>query len=251
MSERNGSVAGRAMAGLLGACLVLAGCTQEVVADPVTDPGFVLGQSRAPAVHWPEGKPEDDVEDVDASWVATLREWDLLVNASVVVGDFSDARLNELDQWPVTAAYSGALLIRLAQAVYYQSVGRAQYPGGPTPMIVEEVEHVDGEVLVTVCSASRWYGFRTVPDLEGMWREKGSRTTFALVEQDGTQVVLNREVSDDKCSLKSARVGFFDPAPAYGQAPSGPIFGREGQVIDPEDCAMLGNEVIDTWRASD
>jgi hypothetical protein len=237
----------RIVAPLALVCLALSACTQgDPPGDPVTDPPFALGQSQAPSVHWPQGRPVDDVSDEDASWVATLREWDLLVHASIVIGDISDPRLVQLNQWPLTSDYYSPLVNEIAAVIFYDNPDRARYAPGPTPMIVQSVEKAGTEVHIEVCAPPRWYASETTPDLEGSWRSTGRVLTFTLAEQDGSQVVLKRRVDyDATCSLDTARVGYFDPNPPYQQVPTSTFIDFDGGALRAELYARSATGVID------
>jgi hypothetical protein len=238
----------RAAGALAAACVLLSGCAPEDLppGDPVTDPAFAFGQSTAPSVHWPYGRPIDEINAGDEPWVATLREWDLLVHASIVIGDISDARLFQLDQWPVRQDYSGKPASEIALVIAWNTPSRARHAPGPTPMVIRSVEHTRSEVHIEVCAPPRWYASESAPSVEGGWRSTGRVLTFTLAEQDGKQVVLERLVDyDTSCSLDSARVGYFDPQPSYQEVPTTTFIGYDGEPLDVDLFAWGATGVID------
>lgn len=191
---------------------------------PVTDPARASAP-RVPAVHWPTGHGAGRWD--DDPWVRGLRESLALLAVARSTGDYTGADLR--------AAFALDVLRSHAHTTANLVASRA-YDPGPVPFVVLDVEKTGNATRVTGCRATVWasVAHEVVPSIEVATSGFGEPVTWELVEQheDSHQVVsITRSAQHEPCRLRGAPVGYFEPAPPYGQLLT-QVIGPDGSVVD-------------------
>jgi hypothetical protein len=188
---------------------------------PVTD----AARPGVPAVHWPNGHGTGRWD--RDPWVETLREAMTLVAAASNSADFTNPALRNI----VSEDYLEAQVLDTMRM--YSS-----YLPGPWPFAVVDVEASETSATVRACERGHWLintpGY--VPTADMVATGPSYRVAWELaMRADGSRYVESFkrvEPPHDMCPAEGIVVGYFDPAPPYGQ-PRGPVVGPDGRVRDP------------------
>ncbi len=193
---------------------------------PVTDPP-INGELHVPSVHWPEGRGTGRWD--KDPWVIALRHALVLRAAANNQGDYSSELLTE--------TFTFDFLRSDAQATA-ESADPAYYMPGPRPFVVLDLQSDADTARVRVCSAWSWRATEpeSVPQVDEFRSGSGSDVTWELERRaDGTRRVLDVTYTGDmhdRCPIAGAVVGYFDPAPPYGE-PLDAVLGPDGRVVEP------------------
>lgn len=193
---------------------------------PVTDPPMT-GELHVPSVYWPEGRGTGRWD--KDPWVITLRHAQVLRAAANNQGDYSSELMAD--------AFSVEFLRRDARDTA-ESADPAYYMPGPSPFAVLDVRSDADTAHVRVCSAWSWDTTEAeyVSQLDEFRSGSGSDVTWELERRpDGTRRVVDVTFTGDvhdRCPIAGAVVGYFDPAPPYGE-PLDAVLGPDGRVVEP------------------
>ncbi|MET0432561.1 MAG: hypothetical protein ABW025_00225 [Cellulomonas sp.] len=182
-----------------------------------------------PAVTWPEGRGTGRWD--TNSWVRTLRDAMARLDAAINTGDFSGPELSDL--------FPPGLLARFAQEAANMSPDDSYAPG-PTPFAVLDVTESEDAAVVAMCETTVWQVRRAsdVRSPDSLAAGRGEKVAWELAQRsDGTRHVTGIVVSDypaPLCPTAGAVVGYFDPAPPYGEWRR-EVIGTDGRIVQPLD----------------
>lgn len=191
---------------------------------PITDSARA-GAPSVPAVHWPEGHGAGRWD--GDPWVRALRESLTLLEVARNLGDYTGADLH--------AAFSTDILSSHAQTTA-DLIGYRQYAPGPVPFVVLELQASSASARISGCQTKTWAvaADSLVPSADEAASGFGDLITWHLaLGADGVQRVvgIDRSGGYGHCRVDGAAVGYFEPAPPYGQ-PLESVTGPDGLTVE-------------------